>query len=74
MPGNDAIHVEGVVVEVLPDTLFRLELPNGHRILAHASARLKPELARVTIGDILDVEMTPFDMSRGRIRQWKKTI
>ena len=70
MPGNDAIRAEGTVVEVLPKMLFRLELPNGHRILAHAAARLRPGLTRVAVGDQLTVEMTPFDMSRGRIRGW----
>lgn len=67
MPGEDAIKVVGTVAETLPNTLFRLVLPNGHRILAHAPARLKPRLSGVMPGDKLTVQMSPYDMSTGRI-------
>jgi translation initiation factor IF-1 len=55
------------VIEVLPNTLCRVELPNGHRILAHRSSRVRLNQVRISLGDRVKVEMSPYDMSRGRI-------
>ena len=67
MAGPDAIRVEGVVIATLPKSLFRVELPNGHRILAFVGVRLRAEADQILSGDKVVVEMTPFDMSQGRI-------
>jgi len=62
-----AIEVEGVVVESLPDAKFRVELPNGHRILAHVSGKIRMNFIRILPGDRVLVELSPYDLSRGRI-------
>ena len=67
MPRSDAIHLDGTVVESLPNGLRRVELANGHRVLGHAARRDREWLARVAAGARVKLEMTPFDMSRGRI-------
>ena len=67
MPVSDAIHLDGTVVEVLPNGLCRVELANGHRVLGHAARRDRERLAGVAAGARVKLEMTPFDMSRGRI-------
>ncbi len=67
MPKGDSIEVEGVVTEVLPKALFRVELPNGHRILAHVSEKNRLELIKMLPGNKVSVELTPYDLSRGRI-------
>ena len=67
MPRDDGIIVEGRVTEVLPDTLCRVELPNGHRILAHQASRLRISFVRIDPGDRVTIEMSPYDMSQGRI-------
>ena len=67
MSREDAIVVEGTVIEALPKTLFRVELKNGHRFLAHVRSSRKSE-AKFAPGDKVTVEMTPFDLSNGRIR------
>lgn len=67
MSKEDAIKVEGTVVELLPNTMFRVELPNGHRILAHISGKMRLHFIRLLPGDKVMVEMSPYDLSKGRI-------
>ena len=64
---EDAIRVEGSVVEVLPNHLFRVELPNGHRFIAHTSGRIRMNFVRLVVGDKVTVEMSPYDLSKGCI-------
>ena len=67
MASEDAIKIEGTVVELLPNTMFRVELPNGHRILAHISGKMRLHFIRLLPGDKVTVEMSPYDLSKGRI-------
>jgi translation initiation factor IF-1 len=67
MARKDVIEVEGKVVELLPNTMFRVELPNGHRILAHISGKMRLHFIRILPGDKVMVELTPYDLSKGRI-------
>ncbi len=67
MPGENGIRLEGIVVEVLQETLFRVELVNGHRLIGHASRVGRHEAARLRPGDKVNLEMSPFDFSKGRI-------
>ena len=67
MPREEAIEAEGRVVEVLAGSIFRVEMPNGHLLLAHLSGKMRREFVRVESGDKVTVEMTPFDFSKGRI-------
>ena len=67
MPREEAIEAEGRVVEVLSGSIFRVEMPNGHLLLAHLSGKMRREFVRVESGDKVTVEMTPFDFSKGRI-------
>lgn len=67
MAKNDAIEVEGVVIEPLPNTMFKVELENGHRILAHISGKMRMYNIRILPGDKVKVELTPYDLTRGRI-------
>ena len=67
MPKKEAIEVEGVVVEALPNAMFRVELSNGHQVLAHISGRIRLHYIRVLPGDRVLVELSPYDLSRGRI-------
>jgi translation initiation factor IF-1 len=67
MPVSDAIRLDGKVIEVLPNGLWRVELANGHCVLAHAARRDREQLAGILPGARVTLEMTPFDMSRGRI-------
>jgi translation initiation factor IF-1 len=64
---NDAIEVEGTVTEVLPNANFRVELENGHKILTYLSGKMRKFYIRVLEGDRVKVEMSPYDLSRGRI-------
>lgn len=64
---EDAIEVEGKVTETLPNAMFRVELKNGHRILAHISGKMRMNYIRILPGDLVKVEMSPYDLSRGRI-------
>jgi translation initiation factor IF-1 len=61
------VEVEGSVVESLPNAMFRVELPNGHRILAHISGKMRMHYIRILPGDKVTVEMSPYDLTRGRI-------
>ncbi|MCJ7763710.1 MAG: translation initiation factor IF-1 [Dehalococcoidales bacterium] len=67
MGKKEAIEVEGIVVEALPNATFRVELPNGHRVLAHISGKIRVHYIRVLPGDKVLVELSPYDLSRGRI-------
>jgi translation initiation factor IF-1 len=61
------IEMEGKVVEALPNAMFRVELPNGHRLLAHASGKMRIHFIRILAGDRVKVEISPYDLTRGRI-------
>lgn len=65
--GEDAIEVEGTVTEVLPNANFRVELENGHEVLTYLSGKMRKYYIRVLEGDRVKVEMSPYDLSRGRI-------
>ena len=67
MPKEDAIEVEGTVIEPLPNAMFRVELPNGHRVLAHISGKMRMHYIKILPGDKVIVELSPYDLSRGRI-------
>jgi translation initiation factor IF-1 len=64
---EDAIQVEGTVTEALPNTQFRVELENGHNVLAHISGKMRMHYIRILPGDRVVVELSPYDLSRGRI-------
>ena len=67
MSREDAIKVEGTVVQVLPNTMFRVELANGHRLLAHVAGKMRIHFVRLCPGDKVTVEMSPYDLSKGCI-------
>jgi len=67
MARKDVIEVEGRIVELLPNTMFRVQLPNGHRILAHISGKMRLHFIRILPGDKVMVEMSPYDLTKGRI-------
>lgn len=67
MAKEDSIEMEGTVVETLPNTMFRVELENGHVITAHISGRMRKHYIRILTGDKVKVELTPYDLSKGRI-------
>ena len=67
MAKSDMIEVEGVVVESLPNTTFQVHIGNGHTILAHISGKLRMNFIRILPGDKVTVEMSPYDLTRGRI-------
>ncbi|ACB83817.1 translation initiation factor 1 (bIF-1) [Natranaerobius thermophilus JW/NM-WN-LF] len=67
MSKKEAIEVEGTVVEPLPNAMFRVELENGHKILAHVSGKIRMNYIRILPGDKVKVELSPYDLSRGRI-------
>lgn len=67
MSKKEAIEVEGVVKEALPNAVFRVELPNGHLVLAHASGKIRVHFIRILPGDRVLVELSPYDLTRGRI-------
>ena len=67
MPKEDAIEVEGKVIEPLPNAMFRVELPNGHRVLAHISGKMRMHYIKILPGDKVILELSPYDLSRGRI-------
>ena len=64
---KEAIEVEGTVIEPLPNAMFRVELANGHPVLAHASGKMRLHFIRILRGDKVLVELSPYDLSRGRI-------
>ena len=67
MPKDDAIEVEGTVTEPLPNAMFRVKLDNNHVILAHSSGKMRKNKIRILEGDRVTVEMTPYDLTKGRI-------
>lgn len=67
MAKEELIEFEGKVLELLPNAMFRVELENGHNILAHTSGRMRKNRIRVLAGDKVTVEMTPYDLTKGRI-------
>ncbi len=67
MPKEDAIEVEAVVAETLPNAMFRVELENGHLVLAHISGKMRKHFIRILPGDRVLVELSPYDLNRGRI-------
>ncbi len=67
MAKSDTIEVEGVVIEKLPNTMFRVELENGHEVLAHISGKLRQNFIKILPGDKVTLELSPYDLSKGRI-------
>ena len=67
MSKEDVIEVEGTVVEALPNAMFQVELENGHVVLAHVSRKMRMNFIRILPGDKVTMELTPYDLSRGRI-------
>ena len=67
MPKEDAIEVEGTVLEPLPNAMFRVELENGHKVLAHISGKMRMHFIKILPGDKVTLELSPYDLTRGRI-------
>lgn len=67
MAKEDAIAAEGTVIETLPNAMFKVELENGHRVLAHISGKMRMHYIKILPGDKVQVELSPYDLSRGRI-------
>ena len=67
MPNQDVVEVEGKITAVLPSTMFRAELKNGHKGLAHISGKLRKHFIKITVGDIVKMEMSPNDLEKARI-------
>lgn len=67
MADANTVEVEGKIVAVLPGTMFRVELPNGHQVLAHISGKLRKHFIKITVGDMVKMEMTPQDLDKARI-------
>jgi translation initiation factor IF-1 len=67
MAKKESIQVEGIVTEPLPNGMFRVELPNGHKVLAHISGKIRLHYIKVLRGDKVLIELSPYDLSRGRI-------
>ena len=72
MPKEGSIEFQGVVLELLPNAMFKVKLQNDHEILAHSSGKMRKNRIRVLAGDTVTVEMTPYDLTKGRITfRWK---
>jgi len=67
MAKEEAIQMEGIVTETLPNTMFRVELENGHTVIAHISGKMRKHYIRILTGDMVKVELTPYDLTKGRI-------
>ncbi len=67
MPKEEAVTVDGVITEALPNAMFRVELDNGHKVLAHVSGKMRMHFIRILPGDKVTVELSPYDLTRGRI-------
>ncbi|AWT59454.1 MAG: Translation initiation factor IF-1 [Candidatus Moanabacter tarae] len=67
MAGEGSVELEGKIVSVLPGTMFRVELQNGHQVLAHISGKLRKNFIRITVGDVVKMEMSPYDLDKARI-------
>jgi translation initiation factor IF-1 len=72
MAKDDVIEMEGSVIDVLPNALFKVKLQNGHVLLAHLSGKMRQNNIRILTGDTVTLEMTPYDLSKGRITYRKK--
>ncbi len=72
MPKDDAIEVTGTVIETLPNAMFRVELESGHRVLAHISGKMRLHFIKILPGDKVTVELSPYDLNRGRITYREK--
>jgi translation initiation factor IF-1 len=64
---DNVLELEGTVIEALPNTNFKVELENGHKVLAHLAGKMRQRYVRVVLGDIVRVELSPYDLTRGRI-------
>lgn len=67
MSKSDVIEIEGKVIEALPNAMFSVELPNGHKIMAHISGKMRMNFIRIYPGDKVTIELSPYDLTRGRI-------
>ena len=67
MAKSDVIEMEGVIIDTLPNTMFRVELANGHVVTAHISGKMRKNYIKILTGDKVKVELTPYDLSKGRI-------
>jgi len=67
MPKKEVLEVEGTIVEALPNAMFRVELENGHKVLAHVSGKMRMHFIQILPGDKVTVELSPYDLNRGRI-------
>jgi translation initiation factor IF-1 len=67
MPKDESIEVQGTVLEPLPNAMFRVELENGHEVLAHISGKMRMHFIKILAGDKVTVELSPYDLTRGRI-------
>ncbi len=67
MAKEEAIQMEGTVTETLPNTMFRVELENGHTVIAHISGKMRKHYIRIMTGDKVTIELTPYDLEKGRI-------
>lgn len=67
MSKSDVVEIEGTVVEKLPNTMFRVELENGHQVLAHISGKLRMNFIKIVPGDKVTLELSPYDLTKGRI-------
>jgi len=67
VPREEHIELSGTVKQVLPGTMFRVELPNGHEVLAHISGKMRKNFIRIAVGDKVNVEMSPYDLNKARI-------
>ena len=67
MPKEDSIEIDGVVVKVLPATMYRVKLENDHELLAHISGKMRKHFIRITAGDKVTVQISPYDLTKGRI-------
>ena len=73
MPKEEAIEMEGTVVETLPSTMFRVKLDNDHMVTAHISGRMRKHYIRILTGDKVTIELTPYDLTKGRITYRSRT-
>ena len=73
MSKSDVIEVEGVVTETFPNAMFEVQLPNGHKVLAHVSGKMRMHYIRIYPGDKVTIELSPYDLTRGRIT-WRSKV
>ncbi len=73
MAKQDVIELEGTIIDAFPNAMFQVRLENGHEVLAHISGKMRMNYIRILLGDTVTVELSPYDLSRGRITYRKKT-